>query len=56
MISLKKRFPENDAIWIYSNPTIAQKKAFELYGPEAILHRSNTKNKNIVLKHQKEKK
>ena len=47
MISLKKRFPDNDAIWIYSNPTIAQKKAFELYGPEAILHRSNTKNNKL---------
>ena len=49
MISFKKRFPDNDAIWIYSNPTIAQKKAFELYGPEAILHRSNTKNKKYCI-------
>jgi hypothetical protein len=45
MISLNKRFPKTDAIWIYSNPKIAQEKAFELYGPEAILNKSNTKNK-----------
>jgi len=55
MISLKERFPPNDAIWCFSNPKIAQKKAFEFYGPEAILTRSNTKIKSIVSKHQKEK-
>ena len=55
MISFNKRFPKTDAIWIFSNPKIAQDKAFEFYGPEAILHRSNTKIKSIVSKHQKEK-
>jgi len=54
MISFNKRFPKTDAIWIYSNPKIAQDKAFEFYGPEAILTRSNTK-KNILSKLQKEK-
>ena len=49
MISLKERFPDNDAIWIFSNPKIAQKKAFEFYGPNAILHRSNTKNKKYCI-------
>ena len=56
MISLKERFPDNDAIWIFSNPKIAPKKAFEFYGPNAILHRSNTKIKNILSKHEKVKK
>ena len=49
MISLKERFPDNDAIWVFSNPKIAQKKAFEFYGPNAILHRSNTKNKKYCI-------
>ena len=49
MISLKERFPTNDAIWVFSNPKIAQKKAFEFYGPNAILHRSNTKNKKYCI-------
>ena len=49
MISLKERFPDNDAIWIFSNPKIAQKKAFEFYGPNAILNRSNTKNKKYCI-------
>ena len=50
MISFNKRFPKTDAIWIYSNPKIAQDKAFEFYGPEAILTRSNTKNKKYSIK------
>ena len=49
MISLNKRFPKTDAIWIYSNPKIAQEKAFEYYGPDAILNRSNTKNKKYCI-------
>jgi hypothetical protein len=49
MISFNKRFPKTDAIWIYSNPKIAQRKAFEFYGPEAILTRSNTKNKKYCI-------
>ena len=49
MISFNKRFPDNDAIWIFSNPKIAQKKAFEFYGPEAILTRSKTKNKKYCI-------
>ena len=43
MISFNKRFPKTDAIWIFSNPKIAQQKAFDIYGPDAILNRSNTK-------------
>ena len=49
MISFNKRFPKTDAIWIFSNPKIAQDKAFEFYGPNAILHRSNTKNKKYSI-------
>ena len=49
MISLNKRFPKNDAIWIFSNPKIAQEKAFEYYGPDAILNRSNTRNKKYCI-------
>ena len=45
MISFNKRFPKTDAIWIYSNPKIAQDKAFGFYGPEAILTRSNTNSR-----------
>ena len=49
MISLNKRFPKTDAIWIFSNPKIAQQKAFDIYGPDAILNRSNTKNKKYCI-------
>ena len=49
MISLNKRFPKTDAIWIYSDPKIAQQKAIEYYGPDAILYRSNTKNKKYYI-------
>ena len=49
MISLNKRFPKTDAIWIYSDPKIAQEKAIEYYGPDAILYRSNTKNKKYYI-------
>jgi hypothetical protein len=49
MISLNKRFPKTDAIWIYSDPKIAQQKASEYYGPDAILYRSNTKNKKYYI-------
>ena len=49
MISLNKRFPKTDAIWIFSNPKIAQQKAFDIYGPDAILNRSNTKNKKYYI-------
>ena len=49
MISLNKRFPKTDAIWIFSNPKIAQQKAFDIYGPDAILNRSNTKNKKYSI-------
>ena len=48
MISLNKRFPKTDAIWVFSNPKIAQQKAFDIYGPQAVLNRSHTKNKKIL--------
>jgi hypothetical protein len=49
MISLNKRFPKSDPIWIYSNPKVAQQKAFEMLGPEAILIRSKAKNKKYCI-------
>ena len=49
MISLNKRFPKQDPIWIYSNPKLAQQKAFETLGPEAILNRSKAKNKKYCI-------
>jgi len=49
MISLNKRFPKQDPIWIYSNPKLAQQKAFQTLGPEAILNRSKTKNKKYCI-------
>ena len=44
-----QRFPINDPIWKYSNPNIAQKKAYLLYGNDALLFRSQTKNKKYAI-------
>ena len=48
MISLNKRFPKNDAIWIYSNPKIAQQKAFEYYGSDDFYIEVIQKIKSII--------
>ena len=49
-MSFQDRFNEYDAIWDYSNPLTAQKQAFKIYGPTAILYRSGTKNKKYAIK------
>jgi len=49
-MSFKDRFNEYDAIWDYSNPLTAQKQAFKIYGPNAILYRSGAKNKKYAIK------
>lgn len=49
-MSLLKRFPLDDPIWEYSDPRIAQQKAFDQYGDGAILFRSHNKNKKYAIK------
>lgn len=48
-MSLQERFPSDDDIWTYSNPTTAQQNAFRIYGPGAIIYRSKTKNKKYAI-------
>ena len=48
-MNFQQRFPEDDDIWMYSNPNEAQRKAFKIYGPTAILYRSRTKNKKYFI-------
>ena len=40
-----KRILKNDPIWQVSNPTIVQKKAYEIYGRDAMIYRSKVKDK-----------
>jgi hypothetical protein len=49
-MSFKERFDEYDAIWDYSNPLKAQQQAFKIYGANAVLYRSKTKNKKYAIK------
>ena len=49
-MSIERRFPLDDPIWDYSDPRIAQQKAFEQYGDDAILFRSNNKNKKYAIR------
>ena len=44
-MNFQERFPSDDDIWSYSNPTVAQQNAFKKYGKTAILYRSKAKNK-----------
>jgi len=39
-----------DELLKYSNPTIAQRKAFQFYGPNAILYRSSVKGKKYAIR------
>jgi hypothetical protein len=45
-----KRILKNDPIWQVSNPTIVQKKAYENYGRDAIIYRSEAKNKKYSIR------
>ena len=47
--SIYDRFKKSDEIWRYSNPTLAQLKAHEIYGPYATLFRSNRKDKKYCI-------
>jgi hypothetical protein len=49
-MNFQERFPPDDDIWMYSDPRRAQSKAFEVYGPNAILFRSKTKSKKYFIK------
>jgi hypothetical protein len=49
-MSFQDRFNEYDAIWDYSNPLKAQQKAFKIYGANAILYRSQKKDKKYSIK------
>ncbi len=44
-----KRILKNDPIWQVSNPTIVQKKAYEIYGKNAQIFRSKTKTKKYAI-------
>ena len=48
-MNFQQRFPEDDDIWMYSDPQVAQMKAFKKYGPTAILYRSKAKNKKYYI-------
>jgi hypothetical protein len=48
-MNFQERFPPDDGIWMFSDPRRAQAKAFEVYGPTAILMRSKTKDKKYSI-------
>jgi hypothetical protein len=48
--------PRKSKIWIVSNPILAQKKAFEYLGDDAILYLSNRENKKYAIFDPVEKK
>lgn len=48
-MNFTQRFPKNDDIWMYSDPEKAQRKAFQVYGHNAVLYRSKTKNKKYYI-------
>jgi len=48
-MNFQERFPQDDDIWMYSNPREAQEKAFKIYGKDAILYRSKAKNKKYSI-------
>ena len=48
-MNFQERFPSDDDIWSYSNPTVAQQNAFKKYGKTAILYRSKAKNKKYSI-------
>jgi len=45
-----KRILKNDPIWQVSNPTIVQKKAYEIYGRDAMIYRSKAKDKKYSIR------
>ena len=48
-MSFQERFPNDDDIWLYSNPKEAQRKAFKIYGKSALLYRSKAKGKKYSI-------
>jgi hypothetical protein len=54
-MNFQERFPQDDDIWMYSNPREAQEKAFRIYGKDALLFRSKTKNKKYSIVNPKGK-
>ena len=48
-MSFKERFNDDDPIWDYSNPLKAQQQAFKIYGKNAILYRSQKKDKKYSI-------
>ena len=47
MLSVSK-IPKTDELWLYSNPTVAQRNLHKEFGKDAILYKSNTKNKKYA--------
>ena len=45
-----KRILKNDPIWQVSNPTTVQKKAYEIYGRDAMIYRSKAKDKKYSIR------
>ena len=43
------KIAKNDTIWNYSNPELAQEKAFEYLGDNAVIYRSDRKNKKYKI-------
>ena len=48
-MNFNERFPKNDPIWEFSNPETAQKKAYYIYGNNAMLFRSETQDKKYAI-------
>jgi hypothetical protein len=48
-MNFSTKFEPTDEIWMYSNPQEVQKKAFEIYGKDAIIYRSKAKNKKYSI-------
>ena len=45
-----KRILKTDPIWSVSNPTEVQKKAYEIYGRDAMIYRSKAKDKKYSIR------
>ena len=48
-MNFTERFPRTNDIWLFSNPEKAQRKAFQIYGPNAVIYKSQAKNKKYYI-------
>ena len=49
MSLLSSRFPKTDPIWLFSNPRIVQRQAYEHFGKGFKIYRSNLKTKKYFI-------